>query len=74
MRPQTGKKKTKKSGKGTKAVSLSPMEYVKVDEFEATPKYIRGRVSRDQVNAVVDLIFINLSYYRRETKAQSPYA
>ena len=27
-----------------------------MDEFSDTPKYIRGRVSRDQVNSTIDII------------------
>lgn len=60
-RPKTAKKGTKKSGKAAKAkIQVSQMKYVKVDEFESTPKYIRGRASRDQCNAVIDTIFATM--------------
>eukprot|EP00041_Stephanoeca_diplocostata_P006700 m.91585 g.91585 ORF g.91585 m.91585 type:complete len:257 (-) comp16499_c0_seq1:350-1120(-) len=50
-------------GKSTRVVKkpktprAEKLAYVKVDEFNSTPKYIRGRVSRDQVNKIVDVIF-----------------
>eukprot|EP00040_Diaphanoeca_grandis_P027317 m.155151 g.155151 ORF g.155151 m.155151 type:complete len:256 (-) comp30926_c0_seq1:321-1088(-) len=54
----TKKSKARKSSKSSRsAVEIVKMEYVKVDEFDDTPKYIRGRVSRDQVNEIIDMIF-----------------
>lgn len=32
------------------------MPYIKVSEFEDTPKYIRNRISREQVNTAVDAV------------------
>jgi len=45
-----------KSSKNSRTVEISKMEYVKVNEFDATPKYIRGRLTREQVNLTIDVM------------------
>ena len=39
-------------------VRIAKLAYVKVDEFEEVPKYIRGRLKRDQVNEIVDAVHV----------------
>ena len=46
---------------GASSVSVPTMAIVKVDEFEATPAYIRGRLSRDHVNECVQAIMTTVS-------------
>ena len=54
------KKKTKSTKSKRKAIVVPRMEAVLVDEFNAIPKYIRGRFSRDQVNLTADAIYDTL--------------
>lgn len=39
-----------------KAAQMDSIAYVRVDEFEAVPHYIRGRVSRETINEVIDAV------------------
>ena len=51
-----GKKKSVKKKCGAETKIVRPA-YIKMDEFEATPKYIKGRLTQDQVNVAVDALF-----------------
>eukprot|EP00042_Codosiga_hollandica_P025464 m.113836 g.113836 ORF g.113836 m.113836 type:complete len:246 (-) comp51880_c0_seq2:57-794(-) len=52
---QNGKPGTS-AGTSKGAVQTPVLAVVKVDEFESTPQYIRGRVSRDHVNDCIEAI------------------
>ncbi|EDQ85647.1 uncharacterized protein MONBRDRAFT_34174 [Monosiga brevicollis MX1] len=44
-------------GKGTKrTVALPTLAYLRVDEFNAIPKYMRNRATREELNALIDTI------------------
>ncbi|CAH1796779.1 unnamed protein product [Owenia fusiformis] len=50
-------KDTNKSMQDTtvpKGPSIHKIEYLMIDEFESTPKYIRGRFTYDQINSAID--------------------
>ena len=49
------------SAKQGTSIPVPTMAIVKVDEFEATPAYIRGRLSRDHVNECVQAIMTTVS-------------
>jgi hypothetical protein len=56
-----GNKKKGAAGAGAAGVPLmAQLAYVKVSEFEAVPKYMRGRLTREHINDGVDII--NLAF------------
>ncbi len=55
---QIGSKKDEKGHQGSKSkkICLPKMEFVTVEEFDGVPKYMKGRLTYESINAAVDLI------------------
>ncbi|XP_033634535.1 spindle and kinetochore-associated protein 1-like [Asterias rubens] len=69
---QMGTKKDDKGHQGgkNKKICLPSMEFMTVDEFDAVPKYMKGRLTYESINAAVDLI--NTTVSTRYSLLQKP--